>query len=190
MAYPFLVDVAWKVVEQFGAEWRSQPYRWERERDLQVALASRLDSALRVIGYATVAARYPGAPERRHYNRVGCEPRVHLSGRDAYCFPDIVLFKDLPEKDIDDPPDACNSWRGNWPMHWACELKFDDAKKLGAVDEEKLRRLIKDGDLDFGCILDVRREDGDTSWKAVETGNSLWRFSLRVPPLRTGPDTR
>ncbi len=190
MAYPFFVDVAWKVVEQFGAEWRENPFRWERERDLQVALASRLDTALRLLGRGTVEARYPGAPARRKYNRVGCEPRVYLPKQESYCFPDIVIFKDLDEKDIDNPPDRADSWRGNWPMHWACELKFDDMKDGRAADEAKLRRLIDAGDLDYACVFDVRRSDGETSWTPVEQGLPVWRFSLRIPPLRAGPEDR
>lgn len=54
--YPRLVDYAWDVVNQFIVNWQSEPYRWSREIDIQVEIASRLNTVFQLIGRHTILA--------------------------------------------------------------------------------------------------------------------------------------
>lgn len=42
--YPYLVQIAWDVVNQFVRDWQMNPYLWNKEIDVQMELAGRLSS--------------------------------------------------------------------------------------------------------------------------------------------------
>lgn len=124
--YPHMVNVAWDTVTAFLCDWQREPYRWSKEIDVQVAITSRLSQALRAMGRDTVVANYRSAIEGFHGNqrwsRVCCEPLVRYrfsDGKDYKCYPDIVMLGDA--KNPDRPPEED---RGNFPILWACEIKY------------------------------------------------------------------
>lgn len=177
--YPFLVDVVWRVVRQLSRDWQQAPYRWEREADLQVALASRLGATMRLIGEGSVVGSYQ-PQSQRSMGRVACEPKLYLDKkRRQYCFPDVVVWREL--EDESDPPDRDAAWRGNWPVLWACEIKVDHKKGAPSKDEEKLIKLVTSKAVDFGLVLDVRREKGKSVWAPKMLDGKLWRHELRLP---------
>lgn len=174
---PALVETIWRVLGQFATDWEQAPYRWERERDIQMVLAARIDLAMHLLGEDVVTGRYT---EERRFNRVGCEPRLYLDRKQSrYCFPDIVVWNSLGTPS--DPPDRVDSWRGNWPVLWACEIKHDSADGGAEMDEAKLNSLIKSGDVQYGCVLNVKRGPGERRWHQKMPGGRLWRLDLRIP---------
>ena len=117
--YPFLVELAWHVTEAFVADWQREPFLWDRERDIQVALASRLSTVLLSLGKGTVEGEYTGTGFKgiQTYSRISCEPplRISVRGKTRICYPDVVLWDDL--SDPHKPP-------ADWPALWACEIKY------------------------------------------------------------------
>lgn len=175
--YPFTIELVWRVLQRFAHDWELEPDRWERERDIQMALASRLDAAMRVIGEDVVVGTYA---KKHRMSRVCCEPRLYFAKKKLkYCFPDIVLWDEL--KPPYDPPDWDAAWRANWPVLWACEIKVNDRDTGPSSDEEKLVSLVGSGDVAYGCVLDIRRKKGVTKWTAKLAKGQLWRVDLRLP---------
>jgi hypothetical protein len=93
----------------------------------------------------------PGYENIQNRSRVVCEPPFYYKWKDGkyYNFlPDIVIYDEIP--DPDSPPDE-NSYN-NWPELLVCEIKVDakDDDERNP-DLEKLRILLKDKSIKFGC---------------------------------------
>lgn len=135
-----IAALAWDIVETFLHDWQKEPYRWNQEIDVQVEIAGRLSTALKVIGKDTVKGNYhdavSGFEGRQVWNRVCCEPKLWL-GPGEYCFPDVVVWDDI--QNPDQPPDAIPG--RNWPAIWLCEIKLDWSD-TSRWDKEKLEQLI------------------------------------------------
>lgn len=190
-AYPYLVQMAWGVVEKFVKDWQAQPYRWDQEIDVQAEISSRLSTAYGIIGKDTVEGNYKGAvPGFEHdqtWNRVCCEQKVNYedeNGKRHHCFPDIIVWDDID--DPDSPPD-------NWPVLWACEIKVNFGGEKGpdqvSWDIEKLTYLVERGIVQYACWLNLLRErdkSGDgVSWrKTIKKDKRLWECTARLPPLK------
>jgi hypothetical protein len=62
--YPYMVQIEWDVVNQFVRDWQMNPYLWNKEIDVQMKLAGRLSSVLKILGRGTMEARYEYGPEQ------------------------------------------------------------------------------------------------------------------------------
>ena len=199
MTYPKLVSIAWDIVEQLGRDWQRDPLRYWTEKDVQTDLATRLRSAYDLIGRGSLRGVYEeyrdvlGANQR--WSRVSCEPSVYFAeAGEAACRPDIVVWDDID--DPEDPPDAAS--RANWPILWACEIKYVLCQRLGRklispaevrkwqVDQEtrgewdvqKLQRLADDGTLRYGCALIICLSHSDESDESGESKEGIhWDYS-------------
>ena len=181
--YPTLVQIAWDAVDAFLGDWQKLPLKWGNEVDVQAELASRLDQAYRLIGKDLVYGNYPKIEkhlkDKQVYRRVMCEPKMVLrNGRRAY--PDIVVWEDIG--DIDRPPDVDGA--RNWPVLWACEIKY---RYSGGEDEDigKLSRFVRQGDFKYGCWLHLSTAKAKSgkgiSCDRVLRGDRLWKYEARLP---------
>ena len=153
------------------------PYLWNKEIDVQVELAGRLSSVLKMLGRGTMEAHYEYGPEK-FYNqqvwaRVTCEPSVltEYEGKRTVYYPDIVIWDEVDPKD---PPDSHDD-DGVFPILWACELKYRSGNAIHG-DIDKLKGLIEEGTVKFGCILSLEQVHGTTESGAVwtDTDSRLW----------------
>lgn len=186
--YPSLVNVAWDIVNKFLKEWQSQPYRWFRERDVQVALASRLDLAYNLMGYGTLEGKYESVVEgyenTQIWSRVSCEPSIKYiykeDDKQYICRPDIVVWDDID--DPNNPPDATG---GYWPILWACEIKYDtQIEPPSSWDLKKMKYLIGEKKLRFGCWLQMKLELGvgdGIVWQKEGLEQNLWYCNAKLP---------
>jgi len=165
-----LISIAWKEVEGFIHDWQTNPYLWEKERDIQVELTSRIKAAYKKKKMDTVWGKYtrwvdPAFWEKgQFYNRVCCEPLVYYEykkGKRDVCRPDIVVWDDIKNPKN---PDQDDRSKINSGILWACEIKFfrswgkevDDKKDW---DLGKLRHLLKQSDgVKYACWLDIKRK--------------------------------
>lgn len=94
-----------KVVNGFIEEWKKDPYAWGNEIDVQVELASRIKTVLKTLGKEYLQAQYKGYKKAEKFNRLCCEPPIYYlkDGIRKKCFPDIVVFDDIPN--YQNPPD-------------------------------------------------------------------------------------
>jgi hypothetical protein len=189
MAYDKLTQIAWNVLDQFLLDWQAEPFRWDRERDVQVEIASRLSQVYRLIGEHTLLGRYPGfkIAQAQRWSRVSCEPKILYTfsdGKQYRCHPDIVIWDGI--KDADAPPDA-NGDR-NWPMLWACEIKYGH-EEPDDWDIQKLRYLVslQDGGIRNGCWLRMLRTPAESGsgiqCRRDELDGRLWVYDVRLPAL-------
>lgn len=185
--YPYMVDIAWDVVKGVLAEWQREPYRWEKEIDVQVEVASRLLAALRAMGRDTLLANYPNAiagfEGNQIWSRICCEPALQYAWTDGTswcCRPDVVMWD---EADPNDPPDAKG---GNWPVLWACEIKYMHPRDSG-WDLDKLRILVRQGKVRYGCWLNMDRARAGTGdglvWTRDEEDGRIWICDAKLPTL-------
>lgn len=188
MNYPFLVSVARKTVEKLVDDWKETPYKWNRERDIQVELSSRLNQMFSIIGKDTLEGRYDsvksGYKDRQHWARVCCEPHlkyIYKNGKKYSCYPDVVIWDDIP--DPESPPD-------DWPILWACEIKYTSSRP-SSWDIEKLEYLIKQKRIKFGCWLTLRFETSEqrnsSDWKRNKLGPKLWTCEAYLPIRKSLP---
>jgi len=178
--YPHLVDVAWDVVIGFLRDWHAEPYRWAQEIDVQVEIAGRLSTALRLLGRDIVVANYrtgavQGFETNQRWSRLTCEPAIrytYTDGRTYTCKPDIVMWDDIP--DANNPPDEHG---GNFPILWACEVKYK-CQEPSDWDLQKLRFLVRDGTMRFGCWIRMERAravgGSGIDWKRDLEDGRVW----------------
>lgn len=181
MNYPLLVNVAWRATEQLVVEWQAKPYKWEREADLQAELVGRLRQVFGILGDQEILGNYgdalPGYEKRQWWSRVAAEPHVPLKvhGQMRRCHPDVVIWDDIPESNS--PPEE-------WPILWACEIKYG-FHTPSSGDMDKLQMLIEQEKARFGCWLDVRfaRPKGHESltWHRSDLDARLWRCVAYIP---------
>ena len=189
-AYPYLVQIAWDTVNKFIEDWQREPYRWPRERDVQVELASRISSVYRVIGHDTVLGNYDdavaGFEGNQRWNRVSCEHTLaytYENGEKYRCHPDIIIWDDIENPDL--PPDV--DWESNWPILWLCEVKLEGQQEEN-WDIKKMNYLLTQGDAKYACWLNLlfkRAESGDSiTWKNPFKNKKLWLCTAMLPPLK------
>ena len=184
--YPYLVQISWYVVEKFLVDWQRDPYRWYQEIDIQTELSERLKTIYRLIGEDIVTMKcqwkVEGMAEIQGFSRVTCEPSVRYTdekGGIAWCCPDIVIWDDA--SNIEDYPHGIGS---DWPILWACEIKYPP-KKEENWDQEKLRYMVSQNRAKFGCWLKVyleRVERGNgIEWDRDKEEGRIWIGEARLP---------
>lgn len=130
---------------------RASAYRWEKEIDVQVEIASRLLVALRATGHDTLLVNYPNAipgfEGNQIWSRVCCEPALQYAWTDgsSWCCPDVVMRDDA---DPNNPPDAKG---GSYPVLWVCEIKYRCPRDSG-WDLKKLRFLVQQNKIKYGVL--------------------------------------
>lgn len=183
--YPKLVNMAWEVIDDFVKEWQANPFLCEWEADYQVAIASRLISALKRVNEDVVLGNYPTSLEEyshlQRWCRVSCEPMVSrlLNGTKRRIHPDIVMWDSISNPDA--PPDV-------WPMLFACEIKVNSEGGL-KNDIDRLKALVSAGHLEYGCVINFSRKHAEHSGhnmackirKLCKSSNRLWEYRIRVP---------
>lgn len=184
-AYPYMVELAWDVINKFIRDWQNNPYYWDRERDVQVELASRLRLAYQVIGSDVVEGKYidlPGFDDIKKWSRVGCEPKIHYVYEDKrnFCFPDIVVWDDIEDPKSPPPP-------GKWPIILLCEIKYKDKEEKDSWDLEKMDYLIYQHNYaQYGCWLELLRKRADKGNGVVwdrKKDLRLWHCQAKLPAL-------
>jgi len=111
------------LIKKFIEDWKKSPYVWGNEIDAQVEIASRIKNGLRELGEESLKAQYSGYKKEEKSIRLCCEPPIYYEkgGKRSKCFPDIVVFDNIP--DAKRPPDERDQY--NWPMIWICEIKYE-----------------------------------------------------------------
>jgi len=184
--YPYLVQTGWNVVERFLLDWQRQPYRWEHEIDVNAEIFSRLSTIYRLIGKDTIVGNYPNAvlgfEHKQEWSRAACQPCVSYTYSDkskCHCYPDIVIWDDI--EDPNSPPDLHGD---NWPILWACEIKYGQ-QTPSDWDLKKLRYLISQKHIKYGCWLKmslVRADYGSgLEWDRDQEEAKLWICEARLP---------
>lgn len=184
-SYPYLVQAAWYTLSAVLADWQKQPFRWERERDLQAEIGGRLNQVLSLQGLGSVTGPYGHGladfPEEQTWARVAYEPCVAYddpeTNKPSWCYPDIVLWDN-----VNSAPN--NEARRVWPIAWACEIKYRSAD-AGEWDRRKLQLLRSQGRITFGCTVDVqlsRTTSGvGVEWNKIADGHFLWHCRVKAP---------
>ena len=177
-AYPILTEIAWHVLDRFLLDWQAEPFRWDREIDVQVEVANRLS-----LGFGT-SEQTPwwrptrtSRPSRSSDGHGSCEPRLtytYSDGKQYRCHPDIVIWDDIKNPSV--PPDATGE--RNWPMLWACEIKYGQQKPTD-WDIEKLRYLMA---LRVGSATVAKAGSGIVCQRDQVDGR-LWVYDVMLPAL-------
>jgi len=132
-------------IDGFVIDWTKNPSLWLQEIDIQFELVQRLKQALRTHLSMYIHARHSHYSEKHDFARITCEPYVSLGVDTKYAHPDIVIWDDPPDEDL-----QINM--GLWPILWACEIKFTSSEP-NAEDLDRLRQLLSNGTLFCGCWL-------------------------------------
>lgn len=167
---PQIVEESEKIIETFINKWQINPYLWMTEIDVQAEIATRIRSFLQLRGIDKVLGNYSDAVSgfegRQLWSLVTCEPTItykYKNEQESDCRPDIVIWD--KNVDSDNPPDKES---GNWPILWACEIKFGRRQNT-KWDLEKLRYMISQKVIAYGCSLNIslnRANHGNgISWK-------------------------
>jgi len=134
MSVPFLVTVAWSIVEKLIEDWQENPNLFSTERDIQAELYSRLKITLLNLNEYYVQDNPSESiidnQCRFLWPRLNCEypVRYNWKGEDSIIKPDIILWDDLDSSkypDIKKRYKAIENEEDNWPILWTCEIKFD-----------------------------------------------------------------
>ena len=190
----YLIKIARDVVTKFIVDWQNEPYRWSREIDIQMEIASRIDIAYQMIGMNLIRANYKtvvsGYEKKQVWNRVCCEPATIYpdeccSDKKKDCRPDIVVWDELD--DPDNPPDALTN--KNFPMLWACEIKLNDKSKENLEwDKDKMECLLAKADAESACCLNFYREkteegEVDIQKESKVNDKRLLIYDIKLPKL-------
>lgn len=138
--HEYFHQIATDVTKQLLVEWQKEPFRWEREIEIQSELFARLTTAFQLIGKSLITHSTGIAA------RIAAEPCVYYDEPGLPCKPDIVLRDDVEVA----PPSG-----DHWPLIWVCEIKFDPYYKAVGLnpDIEKVRALIEQQKTKFGCCV-------------------------------------
>ena len=180
---PVIVDIAWDVINKLIKDCQNTPYLWGKELDIQIELASRLQMILRDLGKGEVQANYSSAIkgyENQLWNRVNCEPGIkytYSDGKAYTCHPDLIIWDDMLDKNA--PP---ADW-SDWPILFALELKYFAKPSHDNWDIKKLKYLIDQGKIKYGCWLNIRRErskkGNGIEWEQLQ--KNLWSCNAYLP---------
>lgn len=185
--YPYLVNIAWDVINKFIKDWQCNPCFWVYEREFQTEIANRLRFAYNVIGEGSIDIDYknkypPPFGGRQLWSRVQCEPHVWYKYNDKKerCHPDIVVWDELPIPES--PPDAKEDQ--NNPILLVCEIKLEGNKE-NDWDVDKMRYLIDQGDAKHACWLNFcpkPAESGDGIVWDKDKEDKVWKCTAKLPP--------
>ena len=186
--YPYYVQTARYVLDQFFCEWQNDPCRWYQEIDVQAELSSRLQTIFSLVGDHTVSKPNYYKPsvigKTAEFSRVTCQPRISYVYSDKkryYCYPDIVIWDDAEITEFEAIDD------GNWPMLWVCEIKYTN-QKTGKWDEEKLGYLISQKLTKFGCWVRMKIERATSgngiTWNTKLMDSKLWICDVTLPSAK------
>lgn len=169
--YPHLVQIAWDVTNRLIREWQSAPQRWERERDIQTELASRLRAIVDMLGRGTVLRG------TQVLSRVTAEPAIDYQYSDSKkyrCYPDIAIRND-----------TISDTNGEPNYLWVCEIKYDPYQPSD-WDVEKLRFLANQRLVQYGCWLNISRQPAlhgsGTDWDRDSLNTNVWLCNVKLPP--------
>lgn len=186
--YPFLVQTAWNTLGELLRQWQREPFLWAREIHIQAELGGRLSQVLSLQGMGTLTGSYGHGlrhfDERQTWSRVGYQPNIPYRYGDKLlrCHPDVVIWDDVDE--LGKPPSPDYASGHTWPIAWACELKYGSADS-GEWDAEKLKLLLADGRIKFGCAVNVHfspSADGiHIEWERTSPNSRLWICNVRTP---------
>jgi hypothetical protein len=195
-----LIQIAYKQVELFIKDWHKTPYKWEKERDVQVEIVSRIKEALKKRNKDTYWANYRKYLIKNDrgtgqiYSRICCEPRIFYQyGRKerGMCRPDIVLWGSL--KNPASPDETLDRKRQNYPLLWVCEIKYrppwkkDDTERKKAWDLDKMRYLLRQDDgAQYACWLHInfkRAASGKGINRIKLEHGRLIRYDVRLPAV-------
>lgn len=160
---------------------KKSTYRWK-------SLAASY-TVLRFLGHDTVLANYqhavPGFETNQLWSRLTCEPVVKYKFTDEKvypCKPDIVMWDN-----ISDPNKPLDEHGGHVPILWACEVKHTCIEP-NDWDPQKLRFLIRQGTLQFGCCLRMQRvravSGTGIEWKHDVEEGRVWLCDARLPAVK------
>lgn len=192
--YPLKVQLAWNIVEQFIKDWKKDPYYYDNEFSIQAEIYTRIKKALELIGEQNVKANYHEKwipkiyEDKQNWCRVSAEPYfIYDKINNYYCHPDIVIWNDCAKNT------GLKWYNGkNWPAQWICEIKVDS--KINTVtkdgtnwDIEKMKQLIRSGDVQYGCWLNFIYSLEPTNatnidWE-YEIKGKLWKINCYFPKL-------
>jgi len=183
-SYPFMVQTAYNVLNDVFKQWHNEPYRWNKEVDLQAEIGGRLNQIFMLQGLGTIKGQHKwvasGFDEKQSWSRVSFEPYVtyeYEKDKTSYIFPDIVIWKDL--KSGENVPDG-----QLWSILWACELKYGSSDP-GRDDVDKLKLLIEQNKIDFGCSIRVHFINTPSGigikWSGAGKGHHLWICDVSMP---------
>ncbi len=186
-AYPYMVQTALYVLEDVFKLWHKEPYRWMKERDLQAEIGGRLNQIFSLQGLGTVEGKLKwvasGFKADQSWSRVSYEPYVYYEyekGKFSYCHPDIVIWDYLETGES--PPE-----HQLWPILWACELKYGSPND-GSDDIKKLKKLIQQKKIKFGCAVRVHFTKGrkgiGIKWSDAGHGRHLWVCDVSMPKTK------
>jgi len=194
-----VVITAWRQVEEFIRDWQKSPYELEKERDVQVELVSRIKAALKKHKMDTYWANFrkyimKGDERGQVYSRVCCEPRLYYKDKKNtrnVCRPDIVIWDNL--RNPTSPAKDLHKLGKNYHMLWICEIKYrppwksDDEERKSSWDLDKMKRLLKQRDIEYACWLHInfkRTTSGNGCKKIKLEGGRLRRYDIKLPPVR------
>ena len=107
----------------------------------------------------------------------------YIDGSSHKCRPDIVILDDIA--DPTNPPDLNG---GNWPILWACEIKYQN-EGSDDWDIEKLRYLITQGVVQYGCWIKMLRllapQGNGVIWSSDATIDRIRIYDVRLPAPNT-----
>jgi len=191
-SYPYMVQTANNVLAAVIKQWQSEPYRWMREHDIQAEIGGRLSQVFMLQGLGSVEGEYgwvaPGIKSEeklQSWSRVSYEPYVPYlyEGKKTPCYPDIVIWNDLP------PNTATPNYKKGepWPILWACEIKYGSGDD-GKWDVEKLTLLLDQKRIEFGCALRINYildpKGIGVKWDPSPHGQHLWICDVSFPEIK------
>lgn len=151
---PSLVNTAWAVVTQLVKDWQKNPSMLWTEHDIQAELYSRLKNTLVNLGAFYVKDR-PNEKtiekKSEHLRpRLNCEYSIFYDseGKRSTIKPDIVLWDDLDSTkypNIDDRYSAIKNGKDNWPILWACEIKYISNIAIERTNLHEVKRWFREG---------------------------------------------
>jgi len=115
-------------------EWSKNPLMFYSEHDVQAEVFCRLKGYLQLKGLLYVYGLKEPRDEKcaienaagQKWRRLHCE--VHLKCKDPSrgIKPDVIIWDDLTGYNIDKKTylDIVYEFKNNWPMIWACEIKY------------------------------------------------------------------
>jgi hypothetical protein len=190
MPYPYLVQIAWDVVNNFILDWQKQPYRWGIEREIQAEIYSRLSNAYNLIGKGAIKGNYKGAikgyEHNQIWNRVACESKINYKYKDGktyHCFPDLIVWDEI--ENSDSPPKE----NENWPMLWLCEIKANSSNRVIGSDKdwdvEKLEYLLTQNYVRHALWLNFfhqrSKKKKAINWSKPLKDRELWVCTVNLP---------
>jgi hypothetical protein len=197
----YVAEEANDILKKMIADWQEKPLMFFSEHDVQAEIYSRLNCWLKMKGLDFVEGRTVENEKykkkcrieieaKQKWHRLHCE--VHLKckseERPRGIRPDVIIWDDLEGINEDQFIDIVYQFSNNWPMIWACEIKYhhggakqaDDFKIKDIEDEFK-----KDGGQDkdkknLHLLLEQEKEEGKDKYFGTKYATILNVYRRRV----------